>query len=345
MSDEKNSQNEMAGPMAFSFGDPLPVVDARGWLDYIECAATDRWYEPPVSTAGLAKALRSAVHHESAVHFKVNILTSCFKPTPLLSRQSFKQLALDYVVMANAYLEEVQNLYKRTKVYRPSLAKYTRRGIDLESFFFVQNWADPYEFKNNVFHIRQVDVDQEIYGVPQYMASLQSAFLNENATLFRRKYYLNGSHAGFILYVNDTAQSQADIDSMREALKESKGVGNFRNLFMYSPNGKKDGVQVIPISEVAAKDEFSQIKDVTAQDQLASHRIPPALMGIVPKTNGGFGSIEQAAAVFGRNEIAPLMTDFEMFNDQAGDDIIKFDRYSIETAILDGAGGLGVGAK
>lgn len=333
MTDATAAEKKMAGPMAFSFGDPVPVIDGRGWLDYIECAPMDHWYEPPISPAGLAKALRSAVHHESAVHFKVNVLTSCFKPTELLSRQAFKQLAIDYVVMANAYLEKVNNGFRRTKLYRPSLAKYTRRGLDLESFWFVQQYLTPHEFQSDVYHIRQVDVDQEIYGVPTYMASLQSAFLNENATLFRRKYYLNGSHAGFILYVNDTAQKEEDINAMRTALKESKGVGNFRNLFMYSPNGKKDGVQVIPISEVAAKDEFSSIKDVTAQDQLAAHRVPPALMGIVPKNTGGFGSPEQATSVFARNEILPLMSDFEMFNEIAGDKIIEFDPYVIEAAI------------
>lgn len=327
-------QTSVDSPMAFAFGDPVAVTDARGWLDYIECARTERWYEPPISPAGLAKSLRSAVHHESAVHFKVNVLSSCFKPTKLLSRQAFKQLALDYIVMANGYLEEVQNGYRSTKTYRPSLAKYTRRGLDLETFWFSQEWLTPYEFKNQVFHIRQVDVDQEIYGVPTYMASLQSAMLNENATLFRRKYYLNGSHAGFILYVSDAAQKPEDIDAMRSALKEAKGVGNFRNLFMYSPNGKKDGVQIIPISEVAARDEFSDIKNITAKDQLAAHRIPPALMGIVPESNAGFGSIEQAAAMFGRNEILPLMTDFEVFNEQAGEEIIRFDPYKIETELL-----------
>lgn len=47
---------------------------------------------------------------------------------------------------------------------------------------------------------------------------------------------------------------------MLEAVKESKGAGNFKNLFMYVPNGKPDGVKVIPLAEVAAKDEFMNIK-------------------------------------------------------------------------------------
>ena len=34
---------------AFSFGDPVPVLDRRELLDYVECVQTDRWYEPPVS--------------------------------------------------------------------------------------------------------------------------------------------------------------------------------------------------------------------------------------------------------------------------------------------------------
>ncbi len=87
--------------------------------------------------------------------------------------------------------------------------------------------------------------------------------LNESATLFRRKYYLNGSHAGYILYISDAAQNLQDIDNISEQLKSRKGMGNFRNLFLYAPNGKKDGIQTIPLSEAAAKDEFLNIKNVS----------------------------------------------------------------------------------
>ena len=61
---------------------------------------------------------------------------------------------------------------------------------------------------------------------------------HESATLFRRKYYQNGSHAGFILYMPDPAVKEEDVN----ALRDSKGPGNFRNLFMHVPNGKKDAV-------------------------------------------------------------------------------------------------------
>ena len=70
------------------------------------------------------------------------------------------------------------------------MAKYMRRGVDLESFFMVRGWRDEHAFEpDTVFQLREADVDQEIYGMPEWLSALQSALLDESATLFRRKYY------------------------------------------------------------------------------------------------------------------------------------------------------------
>lgn len=173
------------------------------------------------------------------------------------------------------------------------------------------------------------DLNQEIYGLPEYLSAIPSTLLNESATLFRRKYYLNGSHAGFIMYMTDAAQNQEDVDNIRKAMKSAKGPGNFRNLFMYSPNGKKDGIQIIPLSEVAAKDEFLNIKNVSLDDMLAAHRVPPQLMGVIPNNTGGFGDIEKASKVFVRNELIPLQKRFEELNNWLGDEVVLFKDYNL----------------
>ena len=97
------------------------------------------------------------------------------------------------------------------------------------------------------------------------------------------------------MYMTDAAQNQEDVNNIRQAMKSAKGPGNFRNLFMYSPNGKKDGIQIIPLSEVAAKDEFLNIKNVSRDDMMAAHRVPPQMMGIIPNNTGGFGDVEKAS--------------------------------------------------
>lgn len=318
---------------AFTFGDPVPVLDRRELLDYLECSRTEHWYEPPISLDGLARTFRAATHHSSAIYVKRNILTSTFIPHKLLSQQAFSRFVLDYLVFGNAYLERRKNRLGGTLSLEPTLAKYTRRGVELDTYWFAQYGynTEPYQFEaGSVFHLFEPDLNQELYGLPEYLAAIPSALLNESATLFRRKYYLNGSHAGFIMYMSDPAQNQSDVDNIRNALKQAKGPGNFRNMFMYSPAGKKDGIQIIPLSEVAAKDEFLNIKNVSRDDMLAAHRVPPQMMGIIPNNTGGFGDVGKASKVFVRNELMPLQRQMLELNTWLGEEVIRFDPYKLD---------------
>lgn len=314
-----------AGISAFTFGEAEAVLDRRELLDCLEVWHNNRWYEPPVSPFGLARALDISAHHGSAIRLKVNLLAHHFVPSRWLSRAEFRKWALDYLALGNGYLERRDNLAGRPLALKHSLGRYTRRGIEEGRFFFVPGWKQEHEFRpDTVFHLLQEHPTQEIYGVPEYLGAIQSALLNEAATLFRRRYYLNGSHAGFVFYLNEQTVSNEDADAIRKALKESKGVGNFKNLFLHAPNGKKDGVQIIPISEVAAKDEFLGIKNTTRDDILAAHRVPPQLIGVVPTNSGGFGDIAKAREIFFINEIEPLEARFLELNDWLGVEAVAF---------------------
>jgi len=125
----------------------------------------------------------------------------------------------------------------------------------------------------------------------------------------------------------DFDKAKEDVNNIRQAMKSAKGPGNFRNLFMYSPNGKKDGIQIIPLSEVAAKDEFLNIKNVSRDDMMAAHRVPPQMMGIIPNNTGGFGDVEKASRVFVRNELQPLQKRLQELNDWLEEEVIRFTPY------------------
>lgn len=326
------TQASAAEPMVFNFGDPEAVLDRRDILDYLESplGMGGKWYEPPISFDGLAKSARASVHHASAMKVKRNVLESTFVPHRLLSRTAFSRLVFDYLVFGNGYLERRRAISGKPVELQPALARYVRRGAEIDRYWWVPGWKLEQEMpRGQVFHLMEPDINQEIYGMPDYIPALHSAWLNESATLFRRKYYKNGSHAGFILYMTDPAQKEEDITALRQALKDAKGPGNFRNLFMYAPNGKKDGIQLIPVAEVAAKDEFLNIKNVTRDDQLAAHRVPPQLMGIVPTNTSGFGDAEKAARVFNANEIEPLQARFLEINDWMGEQVVSFKPYTL----------------
>lgn len=314
---------------AFTFGDPEPVLDRREVLGYFEAAWNGSYYEPPVSFDGLVRALKANPHHESAVGLKVQMLASLYRPTPLLSRRDMTRLLQDRIVLGNAWLQRVDNVLGQPLALKPTLGRFTRIRRDGRVLMLID--GREVDLEGEVLHIAQPDASQELYGRPSYEACLQSALLNEAATLFRRKYYVNGSHAGFILYMTDPAQDQSDIDALRKALKDSKGPGNFRNLFMYAPNGKPDGLKLIPIAEVSARDEFLQMKTVTRDDVLAAHRVPPHLVGIVPQNAGGFGKVSEAAPIFWAMELRPLAREIaSAINDWMGAEVVVFEEFGIE---------------
>lgn len=315
---------------AFSFGEPSAVLDKREILDYIECTGNGKWYEPPISFDGLARSVRAAVHHSSPMYVKRNILASTFIPHRLLNQQEFSRYALDYLVFGNAYLEERKNQIGKPLHLKCSPAKYTRRGIEHDVYWFVQGWKEAHQFApGSVFHLIEPDINQELYGLPEYLSALNSAWLNESATLFRLKYYKNGAHAGYILYATDASISASDMNSLKRELSQTKGTGNFRNVFMSAPNGKPDGIKIIPLSEVATKDDFFNIKKASRDDLLSAHRVPPQMMGIIPDNSGGFGDVKKAAQVFVRNELTPLQERMKEVNDWIGEEVIRFSPYEL----------------
>jgi PBSX family phage portal protein len=219
-----------------------------------------------------------------------------------------------------------QNILGQALRLEPTLATYIRRRADLEIYYQVRGWRDEHEFAaGTICQLREADINQEVYGLPEWL----SALLNESATLFRRRYYQNGSHAGFIKYMTEAAQKEEDVDALRTALKSAKGPGNFRNLFTYAPGGKKDGIQLLPVSEVAAKDEFGSIKNISRDDLLAALRIPPQLMGIVPQNAGGVGSLREAAEVWAVNELEPIQARLAQVNEWVGDEVVRFKEFEL----------------
>ncbi|WP_158755690.1 hypothetical protein [Dyella sp. S184] len=71
------------------------------------------------------------------------------------------------------------------------------------------------------------------------------------------------------------------------------------------------------------------IKNVTRDDVLGAHRVPPQLLGLAPAGTTGFGSVIPAAQVFAINELLPLQTRFQQLNEWMGQEVVTFDEYKV----------------
>lgn len=314
--------------MAFSFGAPEPVL-TKNPMDYLGVFLDmgGEYYRPPVSLHGLADLMGANPHHNSILHFKKNMVLKWFKPSKLVNYKELQKLALDFQVFGNMYFQQFFNSFGKVVRIARLPAMRMRRGKKPGQFFKLNNDGSNVEFKNGeVIHILEPDIKQEIYGTPEYMGGIQSVLLSEESGLFRRKYYSNGAHMGYILVTNDADLDDETAKLIEEKVKASKGPGNFRSLYLnIGKSNAKEPVQIIPVGDISTKDEFERIKNITRGEILSMHRMQPGLSGVIPENNGGFGDMQKIMEVYYEMEIPSLQQPFLELNEYLGKGAVSFD--------------------
>lgn len=327
MSGSNNQAISKSTSNVFEFGDPEPVL-SNNLSEYLGSFLDmgGEYYRPPVSLTGLADTMTANPHHNSILHFKKNMILKWLEPTKVVTYATVQQTALDYVVFGNMYFQKFKNRFG--KVLRTSRlpAISMRRGKEPGQFFKLNNNGALVEFKKDeVIHIKEPDIKQEIYGVPEYLGGIQSVLLSEDAGLFRRRYYLNGAHMGYILLTNDADLDEDTAKAIEQKVKNSKGPGNFRSLYINIGQSKaKKPVEIIPVGDISTKDEFERVKNITQNEILSMHRMYAGLSGIVPENNAGFGDIRKTMHVYHELEIGSLQQPFLELNEQLGSKVVSF---------------------
>ena len=130
---------------------------------------------------------------------------------------------------------------------------------------------------------------------------------------------------GYILVTND---ADLDTDTAQEIEKKvtaSKGPGNFRSMFInIGRSNAREPVKVIPVGDIATKDEFEAIKNITEREMLAMHRMQPGLCGIIPQNVSGFGDLEKTMKVYYEMEVIAMQQPFYEINDLLGEQVVRF---------------------
>jgi len=324
-----------AGNMVLEFGEPESVITDT-FADYLGVFLDQgEYYSPPVSKRGLVQLLRANAYHGRMPSYRAGQVLRYTETNSTLPRQELEKLVLDYLVTGELYagltynaigkVIGVGNLLSAYARVRPSSSKpryaYLQPG-GLETVDYDED---------EVVHITQPDLLQGIYGLPAYFGALHSVLLNEAATLFRRKYYRNGAHIGSVFVTTAASLKPADEKAIASKIKASKGIGNFRSMYLHLPGNQKaqDVINIIPVGDVATRDEFAKIKEWTQSDISAAWGTRPEVAGIMPETNGSTGDIEKLVEIDYWNNTFPILQKLEVFNDYlpAGKKLVFKDFY------------------
>ncbi|PWC18230.1 phage portal protein [Brenneria corticis] len=291
-----------------TFGKPEPVLTTG--TDY-----HDIWYDNnfdhytlPIDRLALAQLINLNGQHGGIVYARRNMVISDYQGGGL-THDEIGSAVFDYLTFGDIAILKVRNGWGAVVDLVPLPALYTRRRKTDE--FVVLQDGEPLVYPvDDVIFIKMYDPQQQIYGLPDYIGGIHSALLNSEAVIFRRRYYHNGAHTGGILYTSDPNMTDEIEEEIERQLTSSKGIGNFSTILVNIPNGDKEGVQFIQMGDISAKDEFANVKNISAQDVLNAHRFPAGLCGIIPQNAAGLGDPEKARDTYRKDEIIPIQRRF-----------------------------------
>lgn len=324
----------------FAMGDAIPVLDQKTAYLGALLQTNGSYYNTPVDFSALARLMDANSYHGQALQYKADRIVQFASTTSLLSMNDLRRAALDYVLTGNCYFQKFYNSLGQITRLAHLPAVYMRRGA-----VFDFN-TDPFGSPTNVYmrlkqtglglgwitfepdevlHLKNYDPLQGVYGKPTYLGGIQDVLLSEDATLFRRKYFINGMHLGYILVTTDANFDDDTAKKIEEAIAQGKGAGNFKSIFLNIPrSSSRDPVKVLPIGNTNLNDEFKTIKEATEMQIVAMHGIHPILMCIIPANTGGLGNPIQALQLFYETGIIPLQDKFLELNTVVNRPVIAF---------------------
>lgn len=307
-------QTKNNGMTVFSINDRHWDISAAPALDYVGLGFDSHYncHLPPINRHALAKLPLQNAQHGGILNSRSNMVSSGYLGGAALSKMEMRSACLNLIQFGDVALLKLRNGFGQVVKLHPLSSLYMRVKKDggysylmKKSLYDTASEIYQYDEKDIIF-IKLYDPIQQVYGSPDYVGGIQSALLNSDATTFRRRYFSNGAHMGFILYTTDPDLSEDMEDEVRKKIEQSKGVGNFKSMFINIPDGSPDGVKLIPIGDTGTKDEFANIKNISAQDVLTAHRFPPGLGGIIPSNSGGLGDPLKYREAYQLDEVFPL---------------------------------------
>lgn len=287
-----------------TFSKPEPILTTGTDYSGLVHDDDDGHYTPPINRLALAQLPNLNGQHGGILYARSNMVLSGYLSGGL-THERMSAAIFDFLTFGDVAIVKVRNRWREVVGLLPIPSLYMRRCKTGE--FIVLQETDPLVYRpEDVIFLAQYDPQQQVYGLPDYIGGVHSALLNSEATIFRRRYYHNGAHMGGILYTNDPNMTDEVEEEIAKQLESSKGIGNFRTVLVNIPNGGPDGIKFIEMGDISAKDEFANIKNISAQDILNAHRFPAGLAGIIPASAGGLGDPVKTRATYHHDEVAPV---------------------------------------
>lgn len=161
------------------------------------------------------------------------------------------------------------------------------------------------------------DAGQDIYPIPQYCSSMNSAFLDGEISYLQKSNIINSIFPSFMIKLAKKFGSQKEIDELKDIINQAKGAPDAGRIMTFVANTAEQ----LPTIETIPTNNNDKIFDSTIlkvdADICRSHSIDPLLMGI--RVGGALGQgneTKESYQIFEKNVVMPLREMMEEFGEE-----------------------------
>jgi hypothetical protein len=292
---------------------------------------TNGYWLPPIDFLDLALLERAHPYHQLAIEFETEKMLEYFMPHSLVSYSQFTKIANDYFCGGNAFYLKTRNILGQVMKITHLPFVYMRVMVD-GSYCLLDNYQQIVARYNHddVGHIKKYDKLQSVYGIPEWIAQLQTIMFGEESILTPRRELTSGitrKILAFLGFTND--QLKGVIDNF----KESKGHQEM-TAFIGLPDkdGKKlsDLMQVFP-DDSTFKIDFDKFFRLSAETIIECRQIPWFLIGAQPDKGSSPPDLDKVERIYAR-KILIMQKIFQVMNDDVPN-AITFDTQRLQDLI------------
>jgi hypothetical protein len=295
---------------------------------------TNGYWIPPIDFIDLALLERAHPYHQLALEFETEKMLEYFLPASMIRYQEFEKIAADYFSSGNAFYLKNRNILGQVAATNNGLPAISHlpfvymRLMTNGHYCQLDNFGNIVKTynRNDVGHIKKYDKLQNAYGIPPWIAQLQSIMFGEDSILTPRRELTAGitrKIIGFLGLNND--QLKGVIDNF----KASKGHQEM-TAFLGLPDkdGKKlDDIMKIYPDDSTFKVDFEKFIRLSNEIIIECHQIPWFLIGAQPDKGSSPPDLDKVIRIYARKILIMLMI-FEVMNEDVPGAVV-FDKQKL----------------
>ena len=160
------------------------------------------------------------------------------------------------------------------------------------------------------------DCGQDIYPLPQYVSSLNWAFLDSEISYLQKSNIINSVFPSFMIKLKKKFGSNEELEQFKKTVNGAKGAPEAGRILTFVAEDLDSLPEITNIPVSTNPDLFKDV-DVRIDAQICrAHNIDPLLMGIRVSGSLGQGNeLSQSYTIFEKNVVMPLRNMMAEFSD------------------------------